>query len=146
MHVKHFQVTYLPVYFRGRLKSVKSTNMCVDHLQRDEAHKLKTYILGQYQCHTFVGNSQYFTLSKEGEFRNEYMCARVSPNSEKEVQMTACDGNGKNSAMKWEWITLDGKLSFRLLFFFKMIFLNHLIIITTNIQHFLELVYLFLVF
>ena len=91
--------------------------MCVDHLQRDEAHKLKTYILGQYQCHTFVGNSQYFTLSKEGEFRNEYMCARVSPNSEKEVQMTACDGNGKNSAMKWEWITLDGKLSFRLLFF-----------------------------
>ena len=53
--------------FRGRLKSVKYANtqpMCVDHLQRDEAHKLKPYILGQYQCHTFVGNSQYFTFSK----------------------------------------------------------------------------------
>ena len=61
------QSIYLFYFFRGRLKSVKYANtqpMCVDHLQRDEAHKLKPYILGQYQCHTFVGNSQYFTFSK----------------------------------------------------------------------------------
>ena len=97
------------LYFRGRLKSVKYATMCVDHLQRDEAHKLKVYTLGQYQCHTFIGNSQYFTLSKNGEFRNEYMCARVSPSSDKEVQMISCDGHGKDSAIKWEWIPLESE-------------------------------------
>jgi len=96
----------------GRLKSVKYANtqpMCVDHLQRDEAHKLKPYILGQYQCHTFVGNSQYFTFSKDGAFRNEYMCARISPSSDKEIQMISCDGHLKDSAIKWEWIPADPK-------------------------------------
>ena len=40
-------------------------------------HKYESYFLGQYPCHDFIGSSQYFTLSKKGEFRNEYMCAEV---------------------------------------------------------------------
>ena len=75
--------------------------MCVDHLQRDEAHKLKSYTLGQYQCHAFVGNSQYFTLSLAGQFRNEYMCAKVN---KKEIFMVACDGHEDDPSLKWEWI------------------------------------------
>ena len=78
--------------------------MCVDHLQRDEAHKLKPYTLGQYQCHAFVGNSQYFTYSTNQELRNEYMCAKINPVNGNEVQMAACEGHGKDPKFKWEWI------------------------------------------
>ena len=46
---------------------------------------------------------------KDGNFRNEYMCARVSPSSDKEVQMISCDGHLKDSAIKWEWIPVDPK-------------------------------------
>ena len=31
----------------GRLRSHKHPSLCIDHLQRDEAHKLKTYTLGK---------------------------------------------------------------------------------------------------
>ena len=41
-----------------------------------QAHKLTTYILGEYSCHPFLGSSQYFTVSRRGELRNEYMCAQ----------------------------------------------------------------------
>jgi len=41
------------------------------------SHKYDSYFLGQYPCHAFMGSSQYFTLSKKNEFRNEYMCAEV---------------------------------------------------------------------
>ena len=34
-----------------------------------------SYVLGEYPCHNFLGDSQYFTLSNAGELRNEYMCA-----------------------------------------------------------------------
>ena len=37
------------------------------------------------------------------------MCARVSPSSDKEVQMISCDGHGKDSGIKWEWIPVDPK-------------------------------------
>ena len=46
---------------------------------------------------------------KDGAFRNEYMCARVSPSSDKEIQMISCDGHLKDSAIKWEWIPADPK-------------------------------------
>ena len=45
-----------------------------------QAHKLTGYDLGEYPCHPFLGSSQYYTVSKLGEFRNEYMCAEVSKN------------------------------------------------------------------
>ena len=43
-----------------------------------QAHKLTAYDLGEYPCHPFLGSSQYYTVSKIGEFRNEYMCGQVS--------------------------------------------------------------------
>ena len=87
----------------GRVRSHKYPSICIDHLQRDEAHKLKSYTLGQYQCHAFVGNSQYFTLSKKGQLRNEYMCAKI--NNKKEITMMGCDGSlDNNPVMHWEWI------------------------------------------
>ena len=43
-----------------------------------QAHKLTSYDLGEYPCHPFLGSSQYYTVSKIGEFRNEYMCGQVS--------------------------------------------------------------------
>ena len=43
-----------------------------------QAHKLTSYILGEYPCHPFLGSSQYDTVSKLGEFRNEYMCAEAA--------------------------------------------------------------------
>ena len=76
--------------------------MCVDHLQRDEAHKLKRYVLGQYLCHAFQGNSQYYTLSKKSQLRNEYMCAKVE-NSE--ISMIGCgDQDGHRKDLHWDWI------------------------------------------
>ena len=88
-------------YSRGRLKNAHFDNMCVDHLQRDEAHKMKRYVLGQYMCHAFQGNSQYFTLSKKSQLRNEYMCAKVDHS---EITMIGCDQNEGNHVTKWEWI------------------------------------------
>ena len=41
------------------------------------SHKYESYFLGQYPCHDFIGASQYFTLSKNNELRNEYMCGEV---------------------------------------------------------------------
>ena len=43
-----------------------------------QAHKLTSYTLGEYPCHPFLGSSQYYTVSKSGHFRNEYMCGHVS--------------------------------------------------------------------
>merc|ERR1719397_847758 len=46
--------------------------VCIDHLQKDMAHKLTGYDLGEYPCHPFLGSSQYYTVSKLGEFgRND---------------------------------------------------------------------------
>lgn len=88
----------------GRLRSAKFNSICLDHLQRDEAHKLKTYKMGQYMCHSFIGNSQYYTLSNTGELRNEYMCAKVAKEG---ITMVPCDGNENNPEVKWEWIPVD---------------------------------------
>jgi len=89
----------------GRLKSKKGgKEVCIDHLQRDMAHKLTSYVLGQYPCHPFLGSSQYFALSKKKEFRNEYMCAEVikkGGSKESKVQMVACRGGGGNH--EWEF-------------------------------------------
>lgn len=54
-------------------------NIRVQHtiLQCFKAHKLTAYDLGEYPCHPFLGSSQYYTVSKIGEFRNEYMCGQV---------------------------------------------------------------------
>ena len=43
-----------------------------------QAGKKVQYVLGEYPCHNFLGDSQYFTLSELGELRNEYMCATAS--------------------------------------------------------------------
>lgn len=86
--------------FWGRLRSAKFPKLCLDHLQRDEGGKLSIYKMGQYQCHDFVGNSQYFTLSKDGLFRNEYMCGKVIENY---LLMTVCDGRERDEELKWEF-------------------------------------------
>ena len=88
----------------GRPKNVK-WSVCMDHLQKDEGHKLRTYIMGQYPCHAFVGASQYFTLSKRGELRNEYMCADVS-NGDNKIRMVTCNENSPGQT--WDFI-LDKK-------------------------------------
>ena len=88
-----------------------------------QAHKLTSYDLGEYPCHPFLGSSQYYTVSKLGEFRNEYMCAEVSKNHDNgkgtvtnsfygkyphingltffqsKVRMAAC--NEKNQNQRW---------------------------------------------
>ena len=87
-----------------------------------QAHKLTGYDLGEYPCHPFLGSSQYYTVSKLGEFRNEYMCAEVSKNHDNgkgtvkssfyrmhlylwippfqsKVRMAAC--NEKNQNQRW---------------------------------------------
>jgi len=79
--------------------------VCIDHLQRDMAHHLTSYILGEYPCHPYLGDSQYFAVSKLGEFRNEYMCAEVTKShddnkSKTQVRMAAC--NPKSQAQRWE--------------------------------------------
>jgi len=85
---------------------------CIDHLQRDMAHKLTSYTLGEYPCHGFLGSSQYYTVSKQGQFRNEYMCGEVAEsrdNNDKvtKVRMTAC--NLRNSNQKWV-LSTEGEL------------------------------------
>ena len=67
---------------------------------------MTSYDLGEYPCHPFLGSSQYYTVSKIGEFRNEYMCGQV-PSSRSErsqehqikVQMANCDS--KNMNQRW---------------------------------------------
>ena len=55
-----------------------------------QAHHGNSYLLGQYPCHAFLGDSQYFTLSFSGELRNEYMCAeRQRPSQEGGVNKVA---------------------------------------------------------
>jgi len=82
----------------GRVRNnVGGRSVCIDHLQRDQAHKLINYIMGQYPCHPFLSGSQYFTVSKEGELRNEYMCAEVAKVAgENRIKMVACRGGGAN--------------------------------------------------
>jgi len=90
----------------GRLRAKDGSNtICIDHLQRDMAHKLTAYDLGEYPCHPFLGSSQYYTVSKIGEFRNEYMCGQVSSGRSEhssgpvKITMAACDS--KNTNQKW---------------------------------------------
>ena len=49
----------------GRVRSVKRPNTCFDHLQKDTAHHGAGYFLGQYPCHGFLGDSQYFCHSDQ---------------------------------------------------------------------------------
>ncbi|XP_023337837.1 probable N-acetylgalactosaminyltransferase 9 [Eurytemora carolleeae] len=91
----------------GRVRNKNAgKEICIDHLQRDMAHKLSSYILGEYPCHPFLGDSQYFSLSKKGALRNEYMCGEVTKNKvndvlKSQVRMTACriEGGGNQ---EWE--------------------------------------------
>ena len=60
-----------------------------------QAHKLTSYNLGEYPCHPFLGSSQYYTISKIGAFRNEYMCGQVQEsrnNNEKEASQRCARG------------------------------------------------------
>ncbi len=92
----------------GRLRNVLYSSTCVDHLQRDTAHHGSSYLLGSYPCHGILGDSQYFTLSRSGELRNEYMCAEAAgvKGSETKVRMFSCHGQGGNQA--WEALGWGG--------------------------------------
>jgi len=88
------------VYAWGRLKTeVEGNDVCVDHIQRDAAASLTPYFLGEYPCHPFLGDSQYFSLSLAGELRNEYMCATVQDNK---VRMVGCSVARKGVTWKLE--------------------------------------------
>ena len=93
-------------FMYGRLRNRKHKEMCFDHLQRDTAHHNSMYNMGQYGCHGFLGDSQYFSWSHNKELRNEYMCAEAQG---ERVSMRACNGGG---SQKWE-MTKDGKLKHR---------------------------------
>ncbi|TRY62130.1 hypothetical protein TCAL_02174 [Tigriopus californicus] len=89
----------------GRIRNQKYPNICFDHLQRDTAHKNGFYFLGQYPCHNVLGDSQYFSLSRDKfELRNEYMCAKSFDNEGSiKVQMVGCrDQQSRKTAWKFE--------------------------------------------
>lgn len=82
----------------GRVRNGKYNHICFDHLQRDNAHHLGHYILGQYYCHATLGDSQYFSWSLTKELRNEYMCAEARDDK---VQMYGCHSKGGNQ--DWDY-------------------------------------------
>ncbi len=86
----------------GRVRN-RQHNVCFDHLQRDQAHHGNSYILGQYPCHAFLGDSQYFTFSLKSELRNEYMCAE---GKDGKVSMISCHGGGGNQL--WDRLPWGG--------------------------------------
>ena len=87
----------------GRFRNGKFPQICIDHLQRDKGHHLSPYLLGQYACHAYLGSSQFFSLSKKNELRNEYYCAEV--NNDNKINMYRChDGE----IQKWERTSNDG--------------------------------------
>jgi len=93
----------------GRIKTtLDGHDICVDHLQRDAAASLTPYYVGEYPCHPFLGDSQYFSLSKEGHLRNEYMCAKVDTESFK-VRMVGCSTyKGNAEILKWSLLSWGG--------------------------------------
>jgi hypothetical protein len=76
----------------GRVRNRRYNSICMDHLQRDQAHHLTSYNLGQYYCHDVLGDSQYFCLSRNHELRNEYMCAEPEASKSHLVSMFGCHG------------------------------------------------------
>jgi len=90
----------------GRIRNtVKDKFVCFDHLQKDMAAKYSPYSLGQYPCHPYLGDSQYYTVSRKGELRNEYMCANFKDNK---VRMEGCNEEG-DAVRRWE-ITNNGQI------------------------------------
>ena len=69
-----------------------------------QAHKLTSYILGEYPCHPYLGDSQYFAVSKLGEFRNEYMCAEVTKSHDDNTSKVKFT----RSLVFWDYLTILG--------------------------------------
>ena len=90
----------------GRFRNGKFPQICIDHLQLDKGHHLTPYHLGQYACHAYLGSSQFFSLSKRNELRNEYYCAEVNgKEGEEKIYMYKCH-EGDNQ--KWERTDSNG--------------------------------------
>ena len=84
----------------GRFRNGKFPQLCIDHLQLDKGHHLSPYYLGQYACHAYLGSSQFFSLSKKNELRNEYYCAEVgTKDNQQKIYMYKCH-DGENQ--RWE--------------------------------------------
>ena len=84
----------------GRFRNEKYPNICIDHLGLDKAHHLSPYYLSQYNCHAYLATSQFFSLSKNDELRNEYYCAEVgTKDNQQKIYMFECHGG---SNQKWE--------------------------------------------
>ena len=89
----------------GRVRSRANTNICVDHLQRDRGQSSDPYLVGQYPCHSVLGDSQYFSLSNADEFRTEYICGGPSQgDGQVKLQFSFCQGERKH---KWS-VSPDG--------------------------------------
>lgn len=80
----------------GRLKSAAHGNVCVDNLQIAED---AVGPLGVYGCHSQITPTQFFSLSVDGELRQENHCAEAT--NKNTVQLSKCHGHGGNQ--EWLW-------------------------------------------
>ncbi|KAL1123054.1 hypothetical protein AAG570_002142, partial [Ranatra chinensis] len=62
-----------------------TNNLCLDNLQKPDDER---YHLGVYTCHGKLFPSQFFSMSKSGELRREFLCAEID--SENRVMMDKC--------------------------------------------------------
>lgn len=82
----------------GRLRNGRYTDMCVDDLGRSSHSSILSsndvYTLGQYICNPDLSLTQYFSISKNDEFRSFYVCAEVSKDSPfDKIKMKMCNGD-----------------------------------------------------
>ena len=90
----------------GRFRNGKYPQICVDHLQLDTANHLSPYYLGQYHCQPYLESSQFFSLSKSDELRNEYYCAEIGTKANRQkIYMSKCLNRANQ---KWEQTNDNG--------------------------------------
>ncbi|KAL0859351.1 hypothetical protein ABMA27_011143 [Loxostege sticticalis] len=90
------------VYGYGRFSN-PATNMCLDTLQREVANSP----LGVYPCHQGLQATQYFSLSSQGQLRDEESCAELQHNRDEAIErgrrvlMAHCHGK---RGQKWRYL------------------------------------------
>uniref|UniRef100_A0A0A9ZCM1 Polypeptide N-acetylgalactosaminyltransferase n=1 Tax=Lygus hesperus TaxID=30085 RepID=A0A0A9ZCM1_LYGHE len=104
-YLKHIYKKFIPdedVIGWGRARTKE--DICLDNLQKDEESNQD---LGVFPCNSELSRSQYFSLSKKGEIRREFTCARIkSKRVPSTVELEKCDGSADQ---QWR-LTQDGLL------------------------------------
>ncbi|XP_033224682.1 polypeptide N-acetylgalactosaminyltransferase 1-like isoform X2 [Belonocnema kinseyi] len=92
----------------GRVRVV-GRNLCLDNLQRDDDDK-PYYNLGMYGCHAKMYPSQLFSLSNEGELRQDETCVSVDEsltrNKSSKLLMKRCAKTEEGN----DWMLENGKI------------------------------------